>query len=149
MADVFLGIYLYRKLREECILSLSRDTRNGRKFPFLLGTIIGYSVDCIVQRSVVSARVLYDDNPTVDLTQIQSALRNNQSTSVVYKQEKVVSFIANHVCPVDQTSSCHILAIRRQIVRCLLLDKLVLGQVIFEFGFPLSLALPPPPTKKQ
>ena len=97
MADVFLGIYLYTELREECILLLSRDARNGKKFPFLLGDIIGYSVDCIVQRSVVSARVLYDDNPTVDLTQIQSALRNNQSTSVVYKQEKVVSFIANHV----------------------------------------------------
>ena len=55
---------------------------------------MGYSVLCFDHRSVVSARVLYDDNPTVDLTQIQSALRNNQSTAVVFKQEKVVSSFA-------------------------------------------------------
>jgi hypothetical protein len=44
------------------------------------------------EKSVISARVLYDDNPTVDLTQIQNALRNNQSTTVVYKQEKVEEY---------------------------------------------------------
>ena len=64
------------------------------KLTFLLDNLMGYSVLCFDHRSVVSARVLYDDNPTVDLTQIQSALRNNQSTAVVYKQEKVVSSFA-------------------------------------------------------
>ena len=55
---------------------------------------MGYNVLCFDHRSVVSARVLYDDNPTVDLTQIQSELLN-QTTKVVYKEEKVVSSFAN------------------------------------------------------
>ncbi|PNF30220.1 hypothetical protein B7P43_G02540 [Cryptotermes secundus] len=40
-------------------------------------------------KSVVSARVLYDDNPTVDLTQFQSALRGNRSMDVVKEKETV------------------------------------------------------------
>jgi hypothetical protein len=39
----------------------------------------------------VSARVLYDDNPTVDLTQFQSALIGNRSADVGNKKETVVS----------------------------------------------------------
>jgi hypothetical protein len=38
----------------------------------------------------VSARVLYDDNPTVDLTQFQSALQSNRSMDVVKEKETVV-----------------------------------------------------------
>ncbi|KAJ4441942.1 hypothetical protein ANN_11805 [Periplaneta americana] len=43
------------------------------------------------EKSIVEARVLYDDNPTVDLTQFQNALKN-QSTVVVYKKEKVEEY---------------------------------------------------------
>lgn len=46
------------------------------------------------------ARVLYDDNPTVDLTQFENALRKNQSTVVVYKEEKVVSCFAQSLLTV-------------------------------------------------
>jgi hypothetical protein len=48
----------------------------------------------------VLARVLYDDNPTVDLTQFENALRKNQSTVVVYKEEKVVSCFAQSLLTV-------------------------------------------------
>jgi hypothetical protein len=82
-------------LREECVLPLCKEVKTGTKVTFLLGNIMGYNVRCFVRRSVVSARVLYDENPTVDLTQIQSVLRNNQSTIIVYKQEKVVSSVAD------------------------------------------------------
>jgi hypothetical protein len=73
-----------------CYLGIYTRKKWERRLHFL-GNLMGYNVLCFYHRSVVSARVLYDDNPTVDLTQIQSALRNNRSTAVVYKQEKVVS----------------------------------------------------------
>jgi len=86
----------------------------GTKVTFFLGNLMVYNVLCFDHRSVVSARVLYDDNPTVDLTQIQSALRNNQSTTVVHKKENVVSSFTNkyitNICPVYQTGSCRVLA---------------------------------------
>jgi hypothetical protein len=44
----------------------------------------------LLLRSVVSARVLYDDNPTVDLTDFQRALRGNQSREAASKEETVV-----------------------------------------------------------
>jgi hypothetical protein len=112
---------------------------------------MGYNVLCFDHRSVVSARVLYDDNPTVDLTQIQIAPWNNQSTTVVYKPEKVVSsfqteYITN-VCPVYHTDSCRLLTTGSGFSATanhvgFILDNLVLEKLFSRTSFfpcPLSL----------
>jgi hypothetical protein len=94
MADIRLGSFFVRRVF--CCYLETYKMWKGRLHCFL-GNLMEHNVLCFDHRSVVSARVLYDDNPTVDLTQIQSALRNNQSTTVVNKQEKVVSSFSKKV----------------------------------------------------